>query len=238
MVVNLPAADFEGWMRNETKQRNLLQRRSSRPPTLRGTAAERDEWYGVPTTDAEKIAMGGSRWFDTDLGLWFTYFIDYVIPGAPPGLRRQSGGWGIQDDTMPSGLVDNQAAFAIAAGVPTIVPWRTTDTPYDPFGWYDIATPTRFITAPWSGFWRVNYKIRFTTNTAVTVNIKRNGSNYTRLRSADTGASGAAPTVQGNGPIFITAGQYLELEVTPVAAGSVASNESFVETTYMGLEAK
>lgn len=226
------------YRRAQSRDIAALKRRRPKAPNLRGTAAERDEYYGVPTTDAEKIAMGGARWFDSDLGLWFTYFVDYTIPGAPPGLRRQGGGWGIQDDTMPSGLIDKEGGFAIAAGVPTLVPWRTTDTAYDPFGWYDVATPTRFITAPWSGFWRVNYKIRFSTNTPVTVNIKRNGSNYTRARSSDTGASGAAPTVQSNAPIFVTAGQYLELEVTAVAAGSVASSESFVETTYMGLEAK
>jgi hypothetical protein len=224
------------WTKQVAKDIAFL-KRGSRQSTNSpgGTPAERDEFYGVPTNDEERVQLAGSRWFDTTLGLWFTYFANASAPGALPGLRRASSGWGIQDLTMPYALIDLQATTALPTGN-TLLIWRSTAPSTDPFGMFNLANPTRFMTAPWTGVYQVNYKLRFSVTTAITTNVKRNGANYTRARSADSGAAGAAPTVQANVPIFVTAGQYLELEVTPQLAGSAVAGETFVEITYTGPE--
>lgn len=136
---------------------------------------------------------------------------------------------------MPSAIVDLQTTQALPTGN-TLLSWRTTAPINDPFGLYNTATPTRFMTAPWPGIWQVSYKVRFSTNTGVTTNVKRNAANYSRARSSSAGASGAAPNPQNVFPIVMAVGQYLELEVTPQAAGSIVAGESFVEVQYRGLE--
>lgn len=203
----------------------------------RGTAAMRDAHYGVPTTNAERLALAGARWFDTTLGVWFTYFVNYTIPGAPAGLKRDPGGWSMDDVSMPTVMLDLQANTSVPTGS-TLLAWRTTAPIYDAFGMYSLSTPTRILTAPWAGLWRVSYSVKLNSATGLTVNIKRNGSNYARSNASGAGGTGGNTTVQSNAPVYMSAGQYLELEVTPQAAAQVAGAWTFVEVTYMGQEAK
>lgn len=43
----------------------------------RGTSAQRDAFYGVPTTSAQQLALQGAQWFNTGTGLEETYYAAY-----------------------------------------------------------------------------------------------------------------------------------------------------------------
>ncbi len=64
----------------------------------RGTTAQRDAFYGVPTTSAAQLALQGATWFNTQSGLEATYYASY---SASTTHGASSAGW------SPHGAVYN-----------------------------------------------------------------------------------------------------------------------------------
>lgn len=208
------------------------------PPPSSGTVAERDAYYGIPTTQAQREALAGSYWTDTSLGLTFRYYASATVDtGVPLNLRAAVAGWYPADIRMPYALVSKTAAQTIATVTPTLVTLGgASHGGYDPFGMWSAANPSR-VTVPFTGMWRVNYKVRISGLIGMLIVLRRDGIAYGRGDAAQVGTTGAATTVNSTLPVYAAAGSYLELWATMAAATSttfVASGPTFIELEYMG----
>lgn len=220
--------------RQMSKDINLLKRRG-RGRSTGGDATLRDSIFGVPANMGDRVQLAGQRWYDTTYGLMFQYYADDLDPVAP-GLKAQSGGWFPADVRQPYVLADKNIAQTIATTTPTAITWRSGTDIYDPFGMYDPANNTRF-TVPWSGIWRVDAKFRITGSVAATGEIRRNGAAYARSRVSDVGAAGASTSLMFNSPIYVGAGQYLEMFITMATSTSVTvftNAETYMAVRYEG----
>jgi len=84
-----------------------------------GTALERDNYYGTPSTDADRAALANQmpQWFNTERGWWESYYAPTGTTGlTAPGLKvGTAAGW------YPVGLgpwmnLEPTSAFAATAG--------------------------------------------------------------------------------------------------------------------------
>lgn len=201
----------------------------------RGSAALRDEMFGVPANAAERVALAGARWYDTTRGIWFKYYAYYSDPGVPPGCASAASGgdWYPDDIRMPAITLDLEASQSIPATTDTLVAWRSTAPAYDPFGMYDLATHR--VTLPFSGLWRVSFKVRSAGGTAgIRASVRRNGSIYARANASNAGTTSIGTTVTTDVPVYASAGQYFEFFVYAISALAITQNETTVQITYMG----
>lgn len=89
---------FEGLLKGVRTDVDILLRRRTPPvvPTF-GTTAERDAYWGIPTTDAERVALANQRpvWYDIATRRTLSYFAVTGTPGLTvPGLPVFStAGW-------------------------------------------------------------------------------------------------------------------------------------------------
>lgn len=228
----LPPDTPEGIFRDHARRLNRMERRTNRKRTA-GTVAMRDEWYGIPGTDAEKVALAGQRWWDSALGIWFKYYAGASIAGVAPGSRASASGWYPDEARMPMSLMDLQANQAFAAGADVKVNWRTTAGGYDPFGMFDLAN-NRW-TLPWAGLWGIRYKLRSSTHTTgINMTIRRNGANYTRLQTSAFGGTSSGTTAYVDGPMYADAGATVEAFCNTPSALTITAAHSFIQLTYEG----
>lgn len=227
--------NFEGLMQDLDERVDLVERRQRiSQPTLRGTAAARDLFYGVPTTLDERLALVGKQWWDSTYGIWFSYYCGTADAGAPPGGRAQGGGgWFPNDSHMPSITIDMQATINLAAGVDTKIVWRTTAPAYDPYGMYDLANSR--VNIPFAGLWTVKYKLRSSANSGgINATLRRDGGNYSRIQASNVGTTGVGTTVYTEAPVYSSVGSYFEFYANAVSALALNATNSFAEVTYQG----
>jgi hypothetical protein len=234
----LSPADGEEWIAWVNKNLAATDRRGKALPS-RGPASLRDIVYGHPNDffNADRRALAGTYWYDTDLGLMFRYYARVLDEGAPGATAGPSAGWYPCDPRPPRVFMEKTAAQSLGSAGSVMITWRASDTAnYDPFGMYDSAVSTEYVTLPWTGLWRVKAKIRITGTAAMTGVIARSGSDYNRSRTADVGASGAATTLRFDDLVYATAGQVLGVKVTSTAAVTFISTngETWFEATYEG----
>lgn len=95
-----------------------------------GTTAERDAYYGVPSTDADRAALANRKvvWFNTDLGWEESFYATTGLPGlTAPGLVAGSAhGWYPVGDG-PEAVLYSAGAQAFS-GAGNFTNWRDWGT--------------------------------------------------------------------------------------------------------------
>jgi hypothetical protein len=133
------------------------------PPQTRGTIAQRDALFGVPTTDAQKSALANERptWYHTDKGWTEGY---YAVTGTTgltvPGLLagNTSGWYPIAGSGLRAHRGKTNGFQAISASTNTDPILATMDINVGGFTDYVNSG----ITVPVGGFYRVHANIYFT----------------------------------------------------------------------------
>ncbi len=125
---------FVGQFKDLRDRISRVERRKMRPSVLRGTTAERNAIFGVPTTDADRVVLANQMiaWFNTDLGWQESFYAPIgltgltargLIAGTPAGwYPTGSGPWITMEPT---------ATFAATAGNP-VGNWNGSVRQYDP----------------------------------------------------------------------------------------------------------
>lgn len=167
---------FEGMLRQIRREVTILQRRFLRSPDGgRGTAAERDGFFGVPANDAERAALANRqvKWFNMDKGWEESY---YAVTGTPDLTARglistAAAGW------YPTGRADthwvcqtggsqNIGAVGATANINTFATREDKG---------DIVLSLQRLVVPRAGFYYIEAKV-YTTGGSTSISVGFNVS--------------------------------------------------------------
>ena len=221
---------------------------------LRGTTAQRDTYWGAPTTGTTTaeiqarvaLASQGPRWFNTEKGYEEQYFAKKDDTGLVAGLGAMTPGWYPSGSgVVPHARVRQKVGTACAYGSGTTV--ITTNSAFLEadgaevgsltYGKLDATGSGMRFTAPLEGKYRV--KAHLWSNNALTLLIKRNSvspdSNGV-CASASPGSSSVAGFAQiaVDEIVSLSAGDFLILAWAATASGTLKIDQIY--TNAMSLE--
>lgn len=221
--------------------------------TDRGTAAQRDARFGVPATDAARVALANKRvqWFNTEKGYYESYYALASLAGlAVPGLGAPGSGYVAPASgwyPAPGALaymtrIKNNSFQSAAGGVftqPTLL--GAGASAYAHVGSMFSASGNAIIIPSIAGLFDVTASIYWSGGGAM---------NYTILSVRYTGGSEQVTSVRAYGAaadmqqvavapgVYCWAGQGIELEGMPAGNhnfyGDGVSRRTFLTLKYAG----
>ncbi|AWY06650.1 minor tail protein [Microbacterium phage Zeta1847] len=213
------------------------------PAPTQGTTAQRDAYYGTPTSDAQRAALANARiaYFNTDLG-WME---SYYAPTGTAGLAARGLVTGTAAGWYPIGR-GPRATLHAASGGQT----RTNGQSYEawqPFGSGDsnrnagdafVSAETSYLRMNLAGRWRIAAGLYFPNGS---------GTGVQSLR-VNTASGGGLKAIAKPVPLLGNYGQFIEWEFPdmPVPAGAgaflytdaaswtIGGSNSYLAVEYLG----
>lgn len=214
--------------------------------TGRGPTSERDIYFGVPGTDADRVDLANRRptWFNTDLGWEEGYFATSGLTGltAPGTLAGFAAGWyplGGADIFVHKGMTGGFQQWAGGAAVEVIMPAAQIRRG----GWTEPVANR--VVVPHGGFYDLNVKGYFTGLSQViawqqvSLEVLRGGSSVWLAPRALVNNRAAGNDAQDTAGAFFSlmAGDVLHLVFNSSTTsnntwGSNGWDGTFLEATY------
>ena len=171
-------------------------------------------------TDAQRIALAspqkkaGLRWFSSDTGR------EWVSTSSATGAWTPVSFSGVSVTTTTAQTTN--AAFS-----PKVVTWNVKA--FDTDNYHNSGTPSR-LTAPVAGYYRVTAKIRTASTTqAGGLSLALNGVNDNTTRVVTQPSTSGAAFASVTRTLYLTAGQYVEMNSQAEAVMAITTAETFFE---------
>lgn len=200
----------------------------------KGTAAQRDGFYGVPTTDAQKVALANSMpiWFNTEMGWQESYYVGAGTSGLTvKGLASgHPAGWYPITGGIPAISLLRNSFQAVASGTFTTIQFNTLVTG-NPYNMWVAGTPSRVI-VPVGGVYQINAKVGSLGNTArVSMTVSVNGSDW----FGDLGALQTEGGVAASNMLMMVASSYIEVKLYQETGSSQNTPTSSYSRPYISV---
>lgn len=211
------------------------------PGLLGGTTAQRDTYFGTPTTDPARVALANQKvtWYNTDFG-WIESF--YAVTGLS-GLTAL----GLITGTASGWYPMSEGPWAIINGTSQTITDGVVYSNYNAFGtsrsfrrggsaWFTLTNSNQRLTYAVAGYYDIQARYSFPNGSGTPVTSMRvknaAGSDLEAFQTATPLLSAYGQQVMYEaGIVAVTAGGYSQIQMD---TGSISTSPAYHKAVYKG----